>query len=230
MGRHLKNIKRIFIIVFSILLVLSGTAYADENEVKKDTVYFLNDRGQMNQSIFSEKDMLFPGEKIEREFYIANTNSFKCELKTLDITNGELRDRKNNVLGNTDDRYKEFMRTVKIHFYTEDRELFKGSAEDFFKANFLDNKPIEINSNDKKKFIMEIEMDMSSDKKTMDLEYIFTLVSNLCGDEGKIGNLVQTGGRIDTTVLLISGITLIIIGIALYCSRKIGLFCKGKKL
>lgn len=226
----LKKSKLIQIIVFSLVfltveLVFDFTISAEEN--KKNSVYFLNNQGQVNASIFSKDDILYPGKKIVKEFYIANDNNFKCELRTLDI-NGELRDKNKNLIASTQHEYQEFMNNVDINLYTQDREFFKGTAEEFIKANLLNGNSIFISKNSKLKFIMEINMNMKPDNSTMNMEYIFTLSSNLLGDEIHSDNLVQTGSKFDTGVLIIIGCILFGSGLAICFFHKTNI-CRIKE-
>lgn len=212
-----KKLKTIIILILSVVLLYGSCVSAEE--AKGHTIYFLNHEGQVNASIFSKADMLYPGKKIVKEFYIANDNNFKCEIKTLDIF-GELRDKNNTILSDPQHAYREFMDNVKINFYSDDRKYFNGNAEDFLKSNLLNNQSIFIDKKSKKKFTIEIEMDMKADNSTMNLQYIFTLSTNIFGDEVNNGNLVQTGSRIDTNILIIIGTIIVLSGVLLYILYK----------
>ncbi|ERI92105.1 hypothetical protein HMPREF1982_02645 [Clostridiales bacterium oral taxon 876 str. F0540] len=224
----------LLLIVLGISSMFNLKVYAEENN-KTQSIYYLNSNGIVNGTLFSNEDVLWPGRKISKEFYIANDNNFNCIIKNI-VIDGELRNKNSVILNVEDIQYKEFMKNTFIKMYCDDKEIFSGNADSLIWINMPDETTI--NSYKKKKFVMEFYFDEAANKSAMDMKYILNMQTNFDAtdsistdipsdisdmiEKGVLGtSLVQTGYFIDYNLLLISGALLTILGLALVLKKKL---------
>lgn len=247
-----KPFKRLFIeALFIAMFIIMNLSIGVKAEEVSSKVYFLNESGQINESLFKDDEYLCPGSNMVKEFYIVNNNDFTCSIKSLKVGGNLIQGSgadKNRVFSDSlhlqisaekdgikylnengklsNSGYREFMDNVHIKFYAENIELFNGSAEDFLK---VDIKPenLDIKGRDKIKLVMELSMKEMTNNEAMDKVYMFNILTNLIGENAKIqssesGNLTQTGGIINTRYMMIAGGILIIVGFILFLNKRLG--------
>lgn len=213
--------KTIISVIILLPLTMEGVSYpkVQAKDNKESRAYFLNHRGQINEPIFNKDELLYPGKHIVKNFYIANNNDFNCFIKEFKAE-GCIEKKNGEALNREDLAYKEFVDKVNVKLYTENSELFNGNAEEFLQFD-LGNDSISIEGKQEKKFSMEIAMDEAANNSAMGINYNFSLLANLNGDNNSILSEVKTGSLINMRVLIITGMICIIIGFILLLNKKL---------
>lgn len=200
-----------FIVVLAVNMPYNHI-HAEEKDTSK--IYYLNDNGILNGTLFSSEDKLWPGRKIFKTFYIVNDNNFDCFIKNLSVE-GKLKNKSGEAL---DVERNEFMRNIHISIFCEDNEVFNGVIGDLKYINLPYE--ISIDSYNKKKFTIEIFLDEASGNSDMDLKYTFNIQTNFTDFNGISKILVQTGYFIDDSLLLLSGTLLCALGVLIIFKKK----------
>lgn len=203
--------KIVFFSALIIIIFLQG-GFAEAEEASNKKIFYLNEKGVTSGLIFSKEDLLWPGKKVVKEFYIVNDNNFKCYLKNLSV-GGKLEKQNGTQLNSSREEYRNFMNNVQVRFCTENKELFNGSAEEFLNINAINNNCFALNEKEKKKFYLEFYFKEGANNSTMNLNYIFNINANYFNENKSILSEVKTGAVIDNKMLLIIGLLLCIGGI-----------------
>lgn len=203
--------------LFKATKVLFYIANAEEEKPSK--AYFLNDRGQINESIFTEEDILWPGRKIVKDFYIVNNNEFIFNIKNFK-TNGSITLNNNKNLASNNSAYEDFVDNVNVKLYMENKEIFNGNAEEFLNMEIINDKII-VMAKDKMKFSMNISMSENASNESMGISYMFKILANINDEDTSASSLVKTGSMINTKILTITGATFIILGFIIFLNKKL---------
>ncbi|MBK5240643.1 hypothetical protein [Clostridium sp.] len=235
MNKHIKSsFNAVFIIsLFFNIIIFSTFVSANENIPEK--VFHLNSDKSINGTLFTSDELIGPGDKLVKKFYIANDNNFNCFLKQIVIDSKFYN--KNNVLLKKDNpQYLNYLENLSISFYCEENLIYTGKMDENLKLNFTGDKSIEIENSGKRKFTIEYMLSSDVDKIVMGMQHKFDIDFNFDKANASVTDfnkkpiaekvvtgsvLVQTGSIIDTKVLIICGSILIILGIMFLKKRKI---------
>jgi hypothetical protein len=195
------------------------------NKNTPEKVFYLNNEQSIKGTLFTEDELIGPGDKLLKEFYIINNNSFKCFLKSIDL-NGKLYDKNRNILNKDSNEFKNYMKNSRISFYCEGELIFSGNIDEILNISLTGDDSIEMIENGKKKFQVEYSLDKNADNNTMNMEHKFDISFNFSADDSQVidkgvsGGLVQTGSFIDIKLLLVLGSLLCIIGVMFLANKE----------
>lgn len=229
-----KNSWRVFLCVLLLSLFSFPRVTIKANDNSQEKVFYLNNNQSIEGTLFTSDELLSPGDKLIKNFYIANDNDFKCILKSI-IIDGKIYNNQGKLLKKEDTEYQNFIKNSKINFYCEDKIIYSGNVDEVLTFNLADENSTDIEKGSKKKFKIEYSLGKEADESTMGLQHKFNINFNFSAVDAAVidegggttiekgvlgGNLVQTGYFMDTKVLLIAGSLLCITGLLLFIKRK----------
>lgn len=230
-----KSIFAIFSLIFLVNFIFSKSYIMAEAQ-NTEKVFYLNEHQSIDGTLFTSDELLGPGDKLNKEFYIANNNNFKCTLKSISIT-GKIYNEKKKLLAKEDTEYQSFIKSSQMNFYCENEIIYSGNVDETLIFSSKDGNSVDLEKNSKKKFKIEYALSKEADSSTMGLEHKFDISFNFSGNDPNIidkgtdedivviekgvgGSLVQTGSMVDTKVLLGIGSIILVCGLVFSFKRK----------
>jgi hypothetical protein len=232
-----KYIKCSFVAVFIISLffnVIIFSTFVSANENTPEKIFHLNNNKSINGTLFTGDELIGPGDKLVKKFYIANDNNFNCFLNQI-VIDGKFYNKNNVLLEKDNPQYLNYLDNLSISFYCEENLIYTGKMDKNLKLKFTGEQAIEIGNKDKRKFTIEYMLGSDAGNIVMGMKHKFDIdfnfdstdatvtdssIPTITGKVVKGSVLVQTGSRIDTKVLIICGSILIILGIMYLKKRK----------
>lgn len=216
--------------LFSFIYFNYSIKAAEEDTIK---TFYLNDQQSVGGTLFSDDELLSPGDKIAKEFYIANDKEFKCFLKDI-LIDGKLYGSNKNILKEDEIAYKNYIKNSFITFYCEGKLIYSGNVQESLAFNLIGDDIIDIDKKSKKRFYIEYSLSENADKTVMGMQHKFNIDFNFSSvDPNGIdhsetttidkvvggGHLVQTGSILDTKLLIVIGVLISVLGILLVTKK-----------
>ncbi len=203
--------KTSFLVAISIALFFGCTFSSivqAENKLDKKGIY-LNQGGTANNSIFNDEMPISPGDKLVKEFYIYNNNKFGVSVNSISIE-GNLLDSNGKIIDKSKAEYNDFLNNSFISFFSEDKEVFKGTLGEFLSLDLSSDKAIKIDKSALKNCTIEYKLSEAAGNSVMGMMYKFDVTFGY----SEAADIVKTGQRIDFKTLILIGTFLLNIGLS----------------
>ncbi|WP_035293451.1 LPXTG cell wall anchor domain-containing protein [Clostridium sp. KNHs214] len=206
----------IFFIALAMVFFSFGGAEAKISS-KDEKVKVLPLNGESKEGIFNLKDGLwYPGREEVRGFYVDNNYKEDIQVEKINFqTISLLSLEEQRIIATEDTIYKDFMKNVNISLLCDGKILYEGTFEKLMEKGEINlNEKVTVKGNTKKNMQLVFAISPKAENNLQGVVNEFKLGITYTMDEA-MAIIPQTGGFLNTTLLIFTGICLVICGIFL---------------